>query len=77
MKNRNLSFDIQVYPHQMDDSYNLAKNNDDILFVLNHTGEPCYQSKEYVEHWEKNMKKIASCENMVAKISGLEMMYLS
>ena len=26
MKNRNLSFDIQVYPHQMDDSFNLAKD---------------------------------------------------
>ena len=25
MKNRNLSFDIQIYPHQMDDAFNLAK----------------------------------------------------
>ena len=73
MKNRNLSFDIQVYPHQMDDSFNLAKNNADILFILNHTGEPCYQSEEYIQHWEANMKKIANCENMVAKISGLGM----
>ena len=73
MKNRNLSFDIQVYPHQMDDSFNLAKNNADILFILNHTGEPCYQSEEYIQYWEANMKKIANCENMVAKISGLGM----
>ena len=73
LKNRNLSFDIQIYPHQMDDAFNLAKDNHDILFILNHTGEPCYQSEEYIKHWETNMKKIASCENIVAKISGLGM----
>ena len=73
MKNRNLSFDIQIYPHQMNDAFNLAKDNDDILFILNHTGEPCYQSEEYIRHWETGMKKIASCNNIVAKISGLGM----
>ena len=73
LKNRNLSFDIQIYPHQMDDAFNLAKDNHDILFILNHTGEPCYQSEEYILHWENNMKKIADCENIVAKISGLGM----
>ena len=73
IKNRNLSFDIQIYKHQMEDAYELAKKNDDVLFILNHTGEPCYQSEEYIESWEKNMCKIASCENFVAKISGLGM----
>ena len=57
----------------MEDAYELAKKNDDVLFILNHTGEPCYQSEEYIESWEKNMCKIASCENFVAKISGLGM----
>ena len=73
LKNRNLSFDIQIYPHQMDDAFNLAKDNHDILFILNHTGEPCYQSEEDRLHWENNMKKIADCENIVTKISGLGM----
>ena len=73
IRNRNLSFDIQIYKHQMDDAYELAKKYDDVLFILNHTGEPCYQTKEYIESWEKNMKKIASCDNFVAKISGLGM----
>ena len=73
LKNRNLSFDIQIYPHQMDDAVNLAKDNHNTMFILNHTGEPCYQSEEYILHWENNMKKIADCENIVAKISGLGM----
>ena len=73
IRNRNLSFDIQIYKHQMEDAVNLANKYNDVLFILNHTGEPCYQSKEYIESWEQNMKKLAKCENIVAKISGLGM----
>jgi predicted TIM-barrel fold metal-dependent hydrolase len=73
IRNRNLSFDIQIYKHQMEDAVNLATKYDDILFILNHTGEPCYQTEEYIHSWEENMKKLASCENIVAKISGLGM----
>ena len=73
IRNRNLSFDIQIYKHQMEDAVNLANKYNDVLFILNHTGEPCYQSKEYIESWEQNMKKLAKCENVVAKISGLGM----
>ena len=73
IRNRNLSFDIQIYKHQMDDAVNLASKYDDVLFILNHTGEPCYQNSEYVHSWEENMKKLAKRENVVAKISGLGM----
>ena len=73
IRNRNLSFDIQIYKHQMEDAVNLANKYNDILFILNHTGEPCYQLKEYIESWEQNMTKLAKCENVVAKISGLGM----
>ena len=73
IRNRNLSFDIQIYKHQMEDAVNLANKYNDVLFILNHTGEPCYQSKEYIESWEQNMNKLAKCENIVTKISGLGM----
>ena len=73
IRNRDLSFDIQIYKHQMEDAVNLANKYNDVLFILNHTGEPCYQSKEYIESWEQNMTKLAKCENVVAKISGLGM----
>ena len=73
IRNRNLSFDIQIYKHQMEDAVNLANKYNDVLFILNHTGEPCYQSKEYIESWEQNMTKLAKCENVVVKISGLGM----
>ena len=34
IKNKNLSFDIQIYYQQMKDAYNLAKKYDDILFII-------------------------------------------
>ena len=73
IRNRNLSFDIQIYKHQMKDAADLANKYDDVLFILNHTGEPCYQTIEYIQSWEENMKKLAKCENIVTKISGLGM----
>ncbi len=73
IRNRNLSFDIQIYKHQMQDAVDLATKYDDVLFILNHTGEPCCQTEEYIHSWKENMKKLASCENIVAKISGLGM----
>ena len=47
LANRKLSFDIQIYPHQFDDACKLAKRYQNVLFILNHTGEPCFQTKEY------------------------------
>ena len=73
IRNRNLSFDIQIYKHQMKDAADLANKYDDVLFILNHTGEPCYQTEGYIQSWEENMKKLAKCENVAAKISGLGM----
>ena len=73
IRNRNLSFDIQIYKHQMQDAADLANKYDDVVFILNHTGEPCYQTEEYIQSWEENMKKLAKCENVAAKISGLGM----
>ena len=73
IRNRNLSFDIQIYKHQMQDAADLANKYDDVLFILNHTGEPCYQTEEYIQSWEENMIKLAKCSNVVAKISGLGM----
>ena len=48
IRNRNLSFDIQIYKHQMQDAADLANKYDDVLFILNHTGEPCYQTEDYI-----------------------------
>ena len=54
--------------------YELAKKYDDVLFILNHTGEPCYQDQKIIlKAGHKIWKKLASCDNFVTKISGLGM----
>tara|TARA_B100000575_G_scaffold121394_1_gene96648 strand:- start:170 stop:1078 length:909 start_codon:yes stop_codon:yes gene_type:complete len=70
---RKLSFDIQMYPHQFDDACKLAKRYSNVLFILNHTGEPCFQTEEYKEYWVRKMKSLAENDNFVCKISGLGM----
>lgn len=73
IRNKNLSFDIQIYYQQMQDAYNLAKKYHDVLFILNHTGEPAERNDAHLKGWEKGMKLLASCDNFVTKISGLGM----
>ena len=70
---RDLSFDIQIYPHQFDDACKLAKRYPNVLFILNHTGEPCLQTKEYKNYWMRKMQSLAEHKNFVCKISGLGM----
>jgi len=69
----NLSFDLQIYYHQVDDAVSLANANPNILFILNHAGMPADREPESIDAWRAAMKKLAACENVVAKISGLGM----
>ena len=70
----NLSFDLQVWPCQLEDSDNLAKEFGETLIILNHTGCPLLNgNKEDQIEWYEGMKLLASNENVVVKISGLFM----
>ncbi len=69
----NLSFDLQLYYHQMDGAASLARENPDILFILNHTGMPADRDDESIRNWRKGMQTLADCPNIIAKISGLAM----
>ena len=69
----NLSFDLQLYYHQMDDAITLAEENPDTLFILNHTGMPADRDEEDLRGWRRAMQRLAACSNAVTKISGLGM----
>jgi predicted TIM-barrel fold metal-dependent hydrolase len=69
----NLSFDLQLYYHQIDDAISLAKDNPEILFILNHAGMPVDRDTESIEAWRLALERLAECSNVVAKISGLGM----
>jgi len=74
LKNFDLSFDLQVWPSQLLNSDELAKDFPDTLIILNHTGCPLLNGKKSDEdEWHEGMKKLSQNENVVVKISGLFM----
>lgn len=68
-----LSFDLQLYPNQMEDALTLARANLNTLIILNHTGMPADRDAEGLSEWRQGMNQLASAENIVVKISGLGM----
>ncbi|HWK63856.1 MAG TPA: amidohydrolase family protein [Rhizobiaceae bacterium] len=65
------SFDLQVFTSQMTDAARLAKDNADIVFVLQHAGMPEDLSASGRDAWRNGMRRLAAQENVVVKLSGL------
>lgn len=68
-----LSFDLQLYPHQMHDATQLAMQFPGVQIVLNHTGMPLGRDREAFEYWRAGMSELSKAPNVTVKISGLGM----
>jgi predicted TIM-barrel fold metal-dependent hydrolase len=68
-----LSFDLQLYAGQMEEAFDLARRHKDTLVIVNHAGMPLERDPDGIALWRNGMKRLASAENVVAKISGLGM----
>jgi predicted TIM-barrel fold metal-dependent hydrolase len=68
-----LSFDLQVYPHQLMAAARLAADFPDTTIVLNHTGMPERLDAEHVEVWSAGIEALAARPNTYAKVSGIGM----
>jgi len=66
-----LSFDLQVYPNQMEQAYRLAKAHPDVPVVLNHTGMPVDRDAAGIAAWKSGMRLLATLPHVATKISGL------
>jgi predicted TIM-barrel fold metal-dependent hydrolase len=69
-----LSFDLQLYPSQMEDAAALAARHPDTQLILNHAGMPVDRHAEGLAQWRAGMKAMAAQPNVAVKISGLGMM---
>ena len=65
LADRNLPFELQVFPEQMDDAADLARDNPRTQFVLVHAGMLENVSTEGWQAWRQGMQKLAAC-NMTA-----------
>lgn len=68
------SFDLQVWPWQLEQSARLAKDVPEVPVVLNHTGMPRDWSEDGVELWRRGMRAISAAANISVKISAIGMM---
>lgn len=68
-----LSFDVQVYHHQMDAVAQVVAENPGITFVLDHAGMPAERDEENISGWRQGISRLAAAPNMTVKLSGFGM----
>ncbi|MDR5735351.1 amidohydrolase family protein [Caballeronia sp. LZ025] len=74
LKRYGLSFDLQLYPSQMNDAAALAREHPDTRFIVNHAGMFVDRaSRSGYRAWREGMRALAACPNVAVKISGLAM----
>ncbi len=71
---RGLSFDLQLYPHQMETAAALATKAPDTRIILNHAGMWADRDLKGWQQWKAGMRLLAAQPNIIAKISGLAML---
>jgi L-fuconolactonase len=65
-----LPFDVVVQPWQLPLVKRLAESIESATFVLDHLGNPPIASSS-LERWSRDLASLATCENVLAKVSGL------
>ena len=71
---RNLSFDLQLYPHQMDKAAVLAAKAPATRIILNHDGMWADRDLAGWKQWKAGMRALAAQPNVAVKISGFGML---
>jgi predicted TIM-barrel fold metal-dependent hydrolase len=66
-----LSFDLQIFPDQMEQAAQLAANHPDTTIILDHAGMPIHRDPASLRDWRGRMQTLAKQPNVVTKISAL------
>jgi len=69
----NVSFDLQLYPEQMEESANFLSKFPEIAVVIDHAGSPYDQSDSGLSIWRNGLKRLAELPNIYIKLSGFGM----
>jgi len=69
-----LSFDMQLYPHQFSESFNLIADNPDTQFVINHAGMFADRHMSGWRLWRDGIRHYATFANTSIKLSGFGML---
>jgi len=66
-----LSFDVQIYDHQLEDVATLAKAFPNITIIIEHLAWPIDLSANGFELWKKRIAGIKDIRNIFMKLSGI------
>jgi predicted TIM-barrel fold metal-dependent hydrolase len=64
------SFDLQVFPSQMEGAAELARSCSEVTFILQHAGMKENTSPAGHKQWQEGLKRLADCPNVVTKLSA-------
>jgi len=73
LRDRNLSFDLQLIPQQVERMVAVLQRIPDLRVALCHCGSPWDQSSAGLVSWRDGLRKLAALPNVFCKISGLAM----
>ena len=74
LRRYDMSFDLQLYPSQMEEAAALARAHSETLFIVNHAGMFVDRSSVAgYRAWRDGMRLLAGCRNVAVKISGQAM----
>jgi predicted TIM-barrel fold metal-dependent hydrolase len=71
LRRHDFSFDLMLYPSQMEQAARLASRFADIQIILNHAGSPADRTPEDMGRWRHGLKLLAAQPNVAIKISDL------
>ncbi|QGZ63541.1 amidohydrolase family protein [Paraburkholderia acidisoli] len=74
LERHGFSFDLQLYPSQMEEAAALARAHPGVQLIVNHAG--MFVDRNGVagwRAWRDGLRALAACENVSVKISGLAM----
>ena len=69
-----MSFDLQIFPHQLADSAVLAEKFPTIPLIIEHCALPMERDPDGMERWRKGMRRMAELPNTVVKLSALTLL---
>ncbi len=65
------SFDMQLFPSQMEDAATLARAHPETTMVIDHAGMPDGRDEASVARWRRGIDLLAAVPNVAIKLSGL------
>ncbi|TXE10480.1 amidohydrolase family protein [Gelidibacter salicanalis] len=70
MENYNLTYDILIFPHQLEEAIALVNTFPNQKFILDHCAKP-YIKDGRIKTWKRHIETLSGFENVDCKVSGL------